>query len=149
MQVKEVATMHALTIRADASVHEVARAMRESAIGIVPVLENGVPIGVITDRDIVTRVVADGLNVHATRAVEVMTPFTVSIGEDDELPEAEARMCSYRIRRLLVLDHDGKLAGILSIDDLASQGIDPVALSQILSDSTSCAVLETQPSFLS
>ena len=148
MLVKDVATMHALTVESDAAIQELAIKMLECSVGMLVVVDGRVPMGIVTDRDIVTRVIARGLSPITTVAREAMTPQAASIRSDADLCEAEARMLSHRVRRLLVTDEQGRLAGVLSVDDLAVQHVDPIALSQIVGQG-SPPIIETQPSFLS
>ena len=146
MLVKDIATMHALSVQTDARIIDVARMMRDSCVGIIPVVKGDHPVGIITDRDIVTRVVAENSDWDCEVA-NVMTPYAVSISSDADIHQAEQRMSQFRIRRLLVVNTEGKLVGVLSIDDLAFQNIDAQRLSQIICESL-CG-MDTEPSSLS
>ena len=149
MQVKDIATMHAVSVKAESSIEEIGSLFRDWGIGFMPVLAQGIPIGVITDRDIVTRVVANGFDTRTTRAYDVMTPYALSVPCDEDIEKAEARMSAYGIRRLLVVDRFGQLVGVLSIDDLARHCVDPTNLSQIVGWSANNEVQASEPSFLS
>lgn len=128
MQVNRVATMQIETARPDEPVFEVAQKMKLGEIGIVPVVERGKVIGVLTDRDIVTRVVAERMDPDVVLARDVMTQRVHWIFEDAELEHASRLMATEGIRRLVVLDHQHEPVGILSIDDMAifSEGRDTV-----------------------
>jgi CBS domain-containing protein len=99
-------------------IREAARRMRALNIGCLPVGEGGRLLGILTDRDIVCRSVADGRDADRTRARDVMTPGAVWCFEDQTVLEAAAIMRERRIRRLPVLNRGGKVVGILSLDDL-------------------------------
>ena len=112
MIVKDVMTAQVVTAKPSTTVAEIARMMSEIDSGAVPV------VGLITDRDIVLRVVArDGaLN---TPASEVMSDGVVSCKEDDNVADAAAKMGNEQVRRLVVYNEAGRLAGIVSLGDIA------------------------------
>jgi CBS domain-containing protein len=106
------------TVDADALVSEVARRMKEKDVGVIPVVEAGGTIGLITDRDLVLRVLADGIDPASVRAGEVATRAPVSVTPDTRLSEARDLMERHQVRRLPVMKgHD--LVGILSLGDVA------------------------------
>ena len=118
MIVSEAMTAQVVTARPSSTVAEVARLMAEIESGAVPVVDDGKVVGLITDRDIVVRVVAKGGS--ADSAVrEVMTEGAETCRESDNLADAAAAMASRQIRRLVVLNEAGALAGILSLGDIA------------------------------
>jgi CBS domain-containing protein len=102
-----------------ASVASAARLMRDRNVGCIPICEDDQPIGVLTDRDIVLRVVAQRLDAESTPVAEVMTPHAVTITAVDDLYEAADKMSKRQVRRLLVVDDDGRLEGIFTLADLA------------------------------
>jgi CBS domain-containing protein len=99
------------------SVHDCARMMAERGVGALPVHENGVPVGMITDRDITVRAVAARKG-HDTPVREVMTTEVLCCSEDQELEHVTARMAEARVRRVPVVDRAGQLVGILSLSDV-------------------------------
>ena len=102
------------------SVRDVARRMREVDVGFMPVIDRGgVPVGVITDRDIALRVCAEDRQASATRAGEVMTREVVACGPEDPLERAEEIMGAARKSRIMVVDQRGVLVGVISLSDLA------------------------------
>ena len=120
MQVNRVATMQVETARPDETVYEVADQMNIGQIGFLPVVDNDQkPIGVITDRDIVMRVVAERRNPNITYARDVMSQSVHWIYEDAEIEDAARLMSHKALRRLLVNNHEGAVVGVLSLDDLA------------------------------
>ena len=118
MNVSEVMTAQVVTATPRTTISEVARTMAQIESGAVPVMEDGKVVGLITDRDIVIRVVAEGMGLD-TPVSEVMTEGVETCREDDNIAEANAKMGAKQIRRLVVLDDRGKLAGILSLGDIA------------------------------
>jgi CBS domain-containing protein len=118
MNVSEVMTAQVATATPRTTVAEVARTMAEVESGAVPVTDDGKVVGLITDRDIVLRVVAEGMGLD-TPLAEVMTEGVETCLEDDNVADATAKMGAKQIRRLVVLNADGKLAGILSLGDVA------------------------------
>ena len=118
MNVSEVMTAQVATATPRTTVAEIARTMAEVESGAVPVTDDGEVVGLITDRDIVLRVVAEGMGLD-TPVAEVMTEGVETCLEDDNVADATAKMGAKQIRRLVVLNADGKLAGILSLGDVA------------------------------
>jgi CBS domain-containing protein len=118
MNVSEVMTAQVVTAKPSATITEVARTMAKIESGAVPVVDNDKVVGLITDRDIVLRVVAEGLGLD-TPVSQVMSEDVQTCNEDDNVADAAAKMGSNQIRRLVVLNDRGKLAGILSLGDVA------------------------------
>jgi CBS domain-containing protein len=101
----------------DEAVREVARRMRDEHVGLVVVTRDHHPVGVVTDRDMATRVVAGGLDV-ATPVSAVMSPDPVSIRRDASIDTALSLLRSSGVRRLPIVDDDGRVTGVVSFDDL-------------------------------
>jgi CBS domain-containing protein len=116
--VREVMTPGVATVRPDASLVEAAQLMRAQDIGDVLVAADGHVIGVLTDRDITLRAVADGADPLTVSAQAVCTPNPVVIGPDDAVSAAVALMRDHAIRRLPVME-DGHPVGMVSLGDLA------------------------------
>lgn len=106
------------------SVIDAARIMRDSDTGVVPVLEGKKVIGLITDRDIVVRAIADGKDLNNVRVNEVMTKQVRSVKEDTSIDEVLSLMSSAEIRRVPVVNNSDELVGIVSIGDLAKTNRD-------------------------
>lgn len=124
--VKEVMTPGAAVVRPDASLVEAARMMRDQDIGDVLVVDGDRLIGVVTDRDIAVRAIADGRDPLTVSADSVCTPGPVCVGPDDEVAAAVRLMAGHAVRRLPVVE-DGRPLGVVSIGDLAvSQDPDSV-----------------------
>jgi CBS domain-containing protein len=121
MRVADVMTTGAETVSADASLIVAARKMRDFDIGFLPVVENDIVVGVVTDRDITLRGLGEGRIPELTSVGEVMTPSIVACHKNHVLTEAAEIMEEHQVRRLLVLDDHKRLVGLLSLDDLAAQ----------------------------
>ena len=124
MKVFEVMTSRVVTVTPDAPLALAARLMKEADVGPLPVCEGRQVIGMLTDRDITVRATADGRDPNTTRVDEVMTPEAVCCLEHDDVRRAAQLMQAAQLRRLLVVDADGRLAGIVSLGDLALQAGD-------------------------
>ncbi|MFF3492813.1 CBS domain-containing protein [Streptomyces sp. NPDC002795] len=116
--VREVMTPGVVSVRPDASLVEAAQLMRAQDIGDVLVADEAQVVGVLTDRDIALRAVADGADPLTVSAEAVCTPHPVVIGPDDEVSTAVALMREYAVRRLPVVQ-DGHAVGMVSLGDLA------------------------------
>lgn len=118
MKIKEVMSSGVEVLDSDATLEEAAQVMADADVGIVPVVRERVPVGFITDRDIVVRAVAAGLAPGATPVEAVMTRDVVRCGEDADVEDAAAIMTASQLRRLLVVNAQGEFAGIVTLADL-------------------------------
>ena len=118
MKVSEAMTAQVVTATPRTTITEVASTMARIDSGAVPIVEDGAVIGLVTDRDIVVRVVAVGGSLDGPVS-GVMSDDVQTCQADDSLADAAAKMGAQQIRRLVVLDEAGKLAGILSLGDIA------------------------------
>jgi CBS domain-containing protein len=118
MNVSEVMTAQVATATPRSTIADVARMMADVESGAVPVTDDGKVVGLITDRDIVLRVVAENLPL-STPVAEVMTAGVETCREADNVADAAAKMGSRQIRRLVVLNEGGRLSGMLSLGDIA------------------------------
>lgn len=119
MKIREMMTRQTRYVAPDTPVIEAAGLMRLHDIGVVPVVEGERIVGMLTDRDIVLQVVADGADAHTTTVGSVMSNGSISVGEEQPVDEAVALMQKYQVRRLPVVDSAGKLVGIVSLGDIA------------------------------
>jgi CBS domain-containing protein len=122
MKVRDIMTRSTQTILLDATIEQAARKMRDANIGLLPVVEEGKVLGAVTDRDIVIRSVAEGRNPHLTTVRDVMTEGVLYCYEDQSIAEASMIMEEHHVRRLLVMDAQNRLAGMLTVTDLALKG---------------------------
>ena len=119
MMIKDVMTTDVEVIDADATVPNGALKMRELDVGALPVCDGGKLAGLITDRDIAIRLVAEGRDPSRTKVRDIMTPDVTYCFEDQSVEEASAIMEAHQIRRLPILDRSKQLIGMLSLGDLA------------------------------
>jgi len=120
MLVKFIMTLDVECIAMDASIQEAAALMRTLDVGSIPVRgADGEIVGMLTDRDLAIRAAAEGLDPNTTKVRDVMTVDVVYCYENQEVQEVIKLMEGLQLRRLLVLDRDNRLAGIVSLGDLA------------------------------
>lgn len=120
------------TVTRQASVRAAADLMHSRGVGDVVVVEDSKPVGMLTDRDIVLRVTAKGLDPHKVSVQEIMTAPVITMSEEEELSNAIGLMRSHGIRRLPIVDKDGRLRSILTMDDLLFLGIAQSQLREIV-----------------
>jgi len=111
------------TVSPDQTVQDAARIMRDEDTGVVPITEGENLVGVITDRDIAIRAIAEGKD-GQTPVREVASQDLVTIDPQQDLDEALRLMAQHQVRRLPVVEEDGKLVGIVSQADVARHGDD-------------------------
>jgi CBS domain-containing protein len=131
--IREVMTADPRTVESGATVADAAREMRDGDVGSVVVIENGSVAGIITDRDIAVRVVAQGLDPDATRVSEVATMRPVTLTVDQSVDDAIRLVREQDVRRIIVVQ-DGRPAGIVSLGDLAIERDTDSALAEIASE---------------
>ncbi len=120
------------------SLRDVAAMMRDGDMGAVPVVDNGKLIGIVTDRDIVVRAVADGRDA-ATPVGEAMSTELFTVGPDDFVFEAIRLMGDKQVRRIPVIDDKGELAGIIAMADVALETEDEREIAETLEEISSGA----------
>jgi CBS domain-containing protein len=121
--VREIMTRDVISLQVDVTLEEAARMMRERDIGDVVVAEDDRLVGLVTDRDIVVRAVAEGMDPTTSTLGSVTSRDLIAVQPDDTAQSAALLMREQAVRRVLVVDEQG-LCGILSIGDLATE-IDP------------------------
>ncbi|MCZ0964058.1 CBS domain-containing protein [Paracoccus benzoatiresistens] len=119
MNVESVMHKQAGWASADTPVREVARMMAKDDIGAVPIGRDDRLVGMLTDRDIALRVVAEGLDPNTTRAEQVMTKSLIYCRTTEAIEDAIRLMEARKVRRLPVLDENKRLVGMLSLGDVA------------------------------
>lgn len=120
MKLKDIMTKDVIAVARDTSVFDAAQIMKDKNIGAVPICTDGMDVeGIITDRDIVLRVVCAGKDPKKTRCGEVMTDHLVVGKTDMEVESALKLMGDVQVRRLPVVE-DGKLVGFVSLGDMAT-----------------------------
>lgn len=118
MKIRDIMVSDIETAEPDDTLDELAVIMREQDVGAIPVLEDGELIGIVTDRDIVVRCIAEGRDPAEVAADEVISGDLQTIEPDADLEEARRIMAEHQIRRLPVVDN-GTLVGMVSLGDLA------------------------------
>jgi CBS domain-containing protein len=118
MQIRDIMTADPVSVESDTTIEEVATLMKEEDIGAVPVVEDGEITGIVTDRDIVLRCIAEGKDATECTAEEIMSSGVRTISSDTSTDEAARIMGDQQIRRLAVVEN-GRLIGMVSIGDLA------------------------------
>ena len=131
--IREVMTADPRTVEGGASIADAAREMRDGDVGSVVVVDNGAVAGILTDRDIVVRVVADGTDPGAAKVRDAATMSPVTLTVDQSVDDAIATMRDQDIRRIVVVQ-DGRAAGIVSLGDLAIERDTDSALADIASE---------------
>ena len=116
-RVQDAMTADPVTIGRSSSVVEAARLMESADVGSVPVVDGGTPVGIVTDRDIAIRVVAQGKDPNQTQVAEIATDQPYYVHPDQDLDEALELMAYRKVRRLPVVD-DGQLVGVLAQADI-------------------------------
>lgn len=119
MKVSDAMTSQVSTAAPTDTVRKVAQVMAHVETGAVPIVEDGKVVGLVTDRDIVLRVVAEGRSFDSPISEAMSEGDVQSVQEDDVLADATAKMANHQIRRLVVLNEAGNLTGILSLGDVA------------------------------
>ena len=122
MQIQDVMTADVSFVEPDTSILEIARKMRDGDIGSTPVVEDERLVGMVTDRDIVVRVIAEGGDVRTKTARDAMSPGVVYCFADQTVESVLENMGDQQIRRVPVIDHDRRLVGVVSLGDLALSG---------------------------
>lgn len=118
--VGQLMTLDPVVVDAGTPVSDCAKLMERREIGALGVTSEGTLSGVLTDRDIVLRLVAKGKDPLSTTAGEISTPHVVTVTSDTSVKDAVRKMSKRAVRRLFVVHEDGRPAGILTVDDLTA-----------------------------
>lgn len=119
MQVKELMTRHVATVLPSTTVQNAAERMRELDVGALPVTDGKSLLGIISDRDITVRAIAEGCDPTETLVSEVMSPEVIYCFDDDPVEEVARVMRHRQIRRIPILNHAQELIGMVALADLA------------------------------
>lgn len=133
---REIMTSNVQTATRDMALREVAVLMRDGDMGSIPVVEDGKLVGIVTDRDIVVRAIADGKDT-STAVGEAMTTEIFSVRPDDFVFEAIRMMGDKQVRRIPVVDENGALAGIIAMADVALEMEDEREIAETLEEISS------------
>lgn len=133
---RDIMTSNVRTATLDMTLREVAVVMRDGDMGAIPVVEKGKLVGIVTDRDIVVRSIAEGKDASAPVG-EAMTTEIFSVGPDDFAFEAIRLMGDKQVRRIPVVDESGALAGIIAMADIALEMEDEREIAETLEEISS------------
>jgi CBS domain-containing protein len=123
-QIRELMTDNPCSIDADKSVTYAAKMMKQEDVGLAPIVEGDKLVGTVTDRDIVIRVVAEGKDPESITVRDIASTQLVTIDPQQELDEALRLMAQHQVRRLPVVEEDGRLVGVVAQADIARHGQD-------------------------
>jgi CBS domain-containing protein len=131
MSIREICNRNVVCAAAGATATEAARLMRQNHIGNVIVVDRldgpRTPLGVVTDRDIVIEVVAEGVDPDQLKLADMLTGRLVTVEESTSITETIRTMSLHGVRRLPVVDTAGRLFGVVSVDDILPQLASPLA----------------------
>jgi len=119
MKVREIMTSNVECLGPESSLKEIAQEMKSLDVGFIPICENDRLVGTVTDRDIVIRHVADGRDVNTTQVREIMSREIIYAFEEDDVKTVAERMREKDVRRILILDENKRLVGVVSIGDIS------------------------------
>jgi CBS domain-containing protein len=120
-QVRDIMTRSVATVQREETLQAAAQRMRDMDVGWLPVLDGKALVGMVTDRDIAVRGVADGMVAQESRVADVMTPDVVWCRADDPVEAVMAEMGDAQVRRLPVLDANNEVVGVVALADLATR----------------------------
>ena len=137
MKLREIMTREVDVVQPDDALRVAARKMRDRDIGFLPVCDGEELLGVLSDRDITIRALADGMDANIMLARDLMTTPAIYCFEDQDSSEAAELMAENDIRRLPVLNSDKRLVGVVSLGDLAAKTGDDDIVGQTVQDISS------------
>ena len=117
--IRDAMTSNPCSIDADKPASYAAKMMRDEDVGLAPIVEGDRLIGTLTDRDIAIRVVAEGKDPESTKVREIASTDLVTVDPQQDLDEALRLMAQHQVRRLPVVEEDGRLVGVVAQADVA------------------------------
>ncbi|HEX9757085.1 MAG TPA: CBS domain-containing protein [Nitrospiria bacterium] len=134
MPISDFSNSPVVTLSPGHIVMEAIKLMRDQKVGAVVITEKEKPVGILTDRDILLRVTGEGLDAISTKIRSVMTPNPIVISQEKGVWDLIQTMKQHGKRRFPIVDHVGKLVGIMTLDDLiALMGVEMCGLGQAIS----------------
>lgn len=133
----EVMTKNPVFCLPNDTVAKVAHLMKQENVGAIPIIENAATmklIGIVTDRDLALKVVAEGLDSKTTKAETVMTHEVVTCLADDDMQKALDAMAAHQLRRIPVVDKDHKIVGIIAQADVATRVDQPQKIAEVVKE---------------
>jgi CBS domain-containing protein len=122
MEIKNIMTTGVECVNPQNTLKEAAAKMKEFGIGVLPVCDEDQIFGIITDRDIVIRAIAQGVDPNKIMVKDAMTPNVECCFDDDDLKQIVQKMKEMQIRRMVVIDHNKKLIGMITLGDISVHG---------------------------
>jgi CBS domain-containing protein len=133
----EVMTKNPVCCLPNDMVAKAAQLMKRENVGSIPVIENDQTkklVGIVTDRDLALKIVAEGLNAKSTKVEAVMTRKLVTCHAGDDLQKALDAMAEHQLRRIPVVDNDNKLVGIIAQADMATRADQPEKIAEMVKE---------------
>jgi len=137
MKCKEIMTKDPVCCLPDDEVQKAAKLMKDEDVGVIPIIEDEdtkTLLGIVTDRDLALRVVAEGRDIAGTRIKDVMTAGAVSCRPDDDLQKALDAMEENQVRRIPVVDHNQTIVGIIAQADVATRLSEPKKTAEVVEE---------------
>ena len=137
MKCKEIMTKDPVCCLPDDEVQKAAKLMKDEDVGVIPIIEDEdtkTLLGIVTDRDLALRVVAEGRDIGGTRIKDVMTTGAVSCRPDDDLQKALDAMEENQVRRIPVVDHNQTIVGIIAQADVATRLSEPKKIAEVVEE---------------
>ncbi len=119
IKVKEIMNKNIITVDIDTTIVQAAKLMNEHNIGFLPVLNKGNIVGVLTDRDIITKIISGERDIYASVFLAMNTNI-ISVNKNDDISIAITKMADHQIRRIVVLNNNHELKGIITLADIAN-----------------------------
>jgi len=119
MKVSDIMTKNVEVIHPEATIREAANKMKDINVGMIPVCDGDRIVGMLSDRDITVRATAEGMDPNQTKVRDTMSKQVVYAFEDQDIHDAARMMSEHQIRRLLIMNRNKRLTGILSLGDIA------------------------------
>lgn len=132
MKISEIMTKEPNYIGPNETLQEAARRLRDLDVGMLPVGDGIKLKGMLTDRDITVRVIAEGIDPKTVRISDVMTPEVLYAYEDQDVEEAAKMMEDQQVRRLIILNREKDMVGIVALADIATRATDSEVESEAL-----------------
>jgi CBS domain-containing protein len=132
MKIRDVMTPDAIAAQPETTLMAAAEMMRLLNVGSLPIIEDERVVGIVTDRDIVVRGLALGFNPRTATVADVMTRNVQTCSVEDDVEEVARQMRDLQVRRLLVVDENERLLGIVSLGDLAMEMEDQALAGRVL-----------------
>ncbi len=117
--VSEIMEKKVLAVDLNSNAKDCSKAMSKRGVSSAVVLQGGNALGIVTERDLVSKVMADGLDASKVLVRDIMSTPLITVGPDTSITKAAEAMAEYRIRRLVVIDNNGSLVGIVTSGDIA------------------------------